>query len=72
MTSNSDCCDAGDTDKVVHPGQAGWFTTAGPCGIQFDYDCDGTMAVQYPALGQCDLDDVQRGLRRGHGLRRDG
>jgi len=54
VTSNSDCCDAGDTDKVVHPGQTGWFTTAGPCGIQFDYDCDGATAVQYPALGQCD------------------
>ena len=54
VTSNSDCCDAGDTDKVVHPGQAGWFTTPGPCGIQFDYDCDGAMAVQYPAVGQCD------------------
>ena len=32
VTSNSDCCDAGDTDRAVHPGQTGWFTAAGPCG----------------------------------------
>jgi hypothetical protein len=54
VTSNTDCCDGGDTNRQVHPGQSAWFTTAGPCGIQFDYDCDGTTAVQYPAIGQCD------------------
>ena len=54
VTSNTDCCDAGDTNKAVHPGQTGWFTMAGPCGIQFDYDCDGTMTMQYPAMGVCD------------------
>jgi hypothetical protein len=54
VTSNTDCCDAGDTNKAVHPGQTAWFTTPGPCAIQFDYDCDGMTAVQYPATGQCD------------------
>ena len=55
VTSNTDCCDTGDTNKAVHPGQTAWFTTPGPCGVQFDYDCDGTTASQYPAAGQCDL-----------------
>jgi hypothetical protein len=54
VTNNTDCCDAGDTNKAVHPGQTAWFTAPGPCGIQFDYDCDGMTAVQYPAAGQCD------------------
>jgi hypothetical protein len=53
VTSNTDCCDAGDTMKQVNPGQTGWFTAAGPCGIQFDYDCDGMMTPQFPAGGEC-------------------
>jgi hypothetical protein len=53
VTSNNDCCDAGDTNQLVHPGQTAWFTTPGPCGIQFDYDCDGMTTMQYPASGQC-------------------
>jgi hypothetical protein len=62
VTSNSDCCDAGDTNKAVHPGQTAWFTTAGPCGIQFDYDCDGMTTVQYPAPGQCDATTCNAGF----------
>jgi hypothetical protein len=53
VTDNGDCCDAGDTMKQVHPGQTAWFTVPGPCGIQFDYDCDGTTATQYPGGGAC-------------------
>jgi len=52
VTNNGDCCDAGDTNKVVHPGQTGWFTVAGPCG-GFDYDCDGSATPQYAAGGAC-------------------
>jgi hypothetical protein len=52
-TSNTDCCDAGDTLKQVHPGQTGWFIVPGPCGIQFDYDCDGIPTSQYMAGGAC-------------------
>jgi len=52
VTNNDDCCDAGDTNKLVHPGQTAWFTAPGPCG-GFDYDCDGATATQYPASGQC-------------------
>jgi len=52
VTSNSDCCDAGDVNKQVHPGQTGWFTTGGPCG-GFDYDCDGSATPQNPSAGAC-------------------
>jgi hypothetical protein len=55
VTTNTDCCDAGDAAQSVHPGQTAWFTTPGPCGIKFDYDCDGMEAAQYTAGGQCDL-----------------
>ena len=72
VTSNTDCCDAGDTNKAVHPGQTGWFTMPGPCGIQFDYDCDGAMTPQYTALGACDMATCSRRLRGRHGVRRDG
>ena len=54
------------------PARPAWFTTPGPCGVQFDYDCDGTMAAQYPAVGHMRPDDVQRRVRRGDSLRRDG
>jgi hypothetical protein len=53
VTNNGDCCDAGDTNRDVHPGQTTWFTAPGPCGIQFDYDCDGTTTAQHPAAGSC-------------------
>ena len=62
VTSNTDCCDAGDTNKAVHPGQTGWFTAPGPCGIQFDYDCDGAMTPQYPAAGACDTATCSAGF----------
>ena len=54
VTSNNDCCDTGDVNKQVHPGQTAWFSAAGPCG-GFDYDCDGSMTPQYPPAGACDL-----------------
>ena len=43
----------GRHEKQVHPGQMGWFTTPDPCG-SFDYDCDGTTALQLAAGGACD------------------
>ena len=53
VATNTDCCDAGDTMKQVHPGQAGWFTTPSPCG-GFDYDCDGIAVAQFAVGGGCD------------------
>jgi hypothetical protein len=61
VTSNSDCCDAGDTNKLVHPGQTAWFTSAGPCG-QFDYDCDGAAVSQYTTVGACDATTCTAGF----------
>jgi len=53
VTDNSDCCDMGKGAMDVHPGQTAWFTMPGPCGVQFDYDCDGVAAPQYPSGGSC-------------------
>jgi hypothetical protein len=50
--SNTDCCDAGDTMRAVHPGQTAWFTAETPCG-GFDYDCDGEETPEVGAGGSC-------------------
>jgi len=52
VPNGGDCCDTAGAGKDVHPGQAAWFTVAGPCG-GFDYDCDGNATPQYPAGGAC-------------------
>lgn len=50
VTNATDCCDA---EKDAHPGATGWHSTAMGCGGSYDWDCNGTAEVRYPALA-CD------------------
>ncbi|MBM4370894.1 MAG: PQQ-binding-like beta-propeller repeat protein [Deltaproteobacteria bacterium] len=52
VTNASDCC---DSDASVHPGQAGWFTSAsGPCGGSWDFDCANGVEYEHGlAVGAC-------------------
>ena len=40
-----DCC---DNSAQAHPGQTAYFTSASPCG--YDYNCDGASTQQFPTL----------------------
>jgi hypothetical protein len=46
-----DCC---DSDADAHPDQTGFFTQADRCN-SFDYDCSGTLTLQYGQVS-CGLD----------------
>jgi hypothetical protein len=45
----NDCC---DIDKLVHPGQTGWFQHPNACG-NYDYDCSGKEEGEYPSNINC-------------------
>ncbi|HEY3820381.1 MAG TPA: hypothetical protein VGL81_24620 [Polyangiaceae bacterium] len=47
--TGNDCC---DTDKLAHPGQMSWFTTADQCG-SLDYNCNGTIDPEFASNIKC-------------------
>jgi hypothetical protein len=44
-------CDDGDPD--AHPGQTGWFTTPRKTAGGFDYDCNGTVELEFTSVISC-------------------
>ena len=72
VTNNTDCCDAGDTNKAVHPGQTAWFTDAWtvrhPVRLRLRRHDRGPV----PGGRAVRSDDVQCRIRRLHRVRRDG
>lgn len=47
--------DCDDDDVDVHPGQRGFFSTPSAGKQTFDYDCDGQLELEQPALVSCQL-----------------
>jgi hypothetical protein len=65
VTNNTDCC---DSDFKAHPGQIAWFTSIDACS-SWDYDCSGTVELEYKTgFSGCTFGQVCGALGgNGHG-----